>query len=127
MSGELEVKMLNPTDEDYPSNVMKFVPFKEKYQLFKISHLTVVPLVQVIDALSIMPDYIVKDGIKYCPLCLQELGEKYKGEGQIDALEKIKADLLNLEFNFHYDWATTKHIIEIIDKHISELKGENSG
>ena len=81
---ELEVKMLKPTDEDYPSIVMKFVPFKEKYQLFKIDNLTVVPLVQVIDALSIMPDYIVKDGIKYCPLCLQKLDEKCKDERRIN-------------------------------------------
>lgn len=42
----------------------------------------------------------------------------------IEEFEDIKADLLNLEFNFHYDWATTKHIIDIIDNHIKKLKGE---
>ena len=49
--------------------------------------------------------------------------------GLIEELEKIKSEILFSELdNIEYIayWKALKHCYEIVDKHISELKGENN-
>ena len=50
---DLNFRVITPSDKDYPS-AMQLVPLKEKYVLFGIDDLIVVPLFQVMDAISIL-------------------------------------------------------------------------
>ena len=50
---DLNFRVITPSDKDYPS-AMQLVPFKEKYVLFGIDDLIVVPLFQVMYAISIL-------------------------------------------------------------------------
>lgn len=65
----IELKELKPDDKDYPFRFLACVPDYEKYTLFSINKLVVVPLYQVIDKIGIKPDVIVRDGISYCANC----------------------------------------------------------
>lgn len=67
------IHVIKVGDKDYPL-VMELVPFAEKYNLLSINGLTVVPLCQVIDALSVIKaDYIIRNGIKCCPTCMKPI------------------------------------------------------
>ena len=71
-----EIHLVKPTDEDYPVH-MELVEHKERYSLISLDGLILVPLVQVIDALSgIKADVIVKNGKKICPNCGARMGEE---------------------------------------------------
>ena len=50
---DMKFRVITPSDKDYPS-AMRLVPFKEKYTLIGIDDLIVVPLFQVMDAISIL-------------------------------------------------------------------------
>lgn len=70
----INVHEMKPTDKDYPTLVMSLVPKAEQYTLFSINGLTVVPLVQVLDAImAIKPDTVRKNGIEYCANCGAEI------------------------------------------------------
>ena len=71
----MEIKEIKPTDKEYPI-IMCLVDKPEKYTLFDLGGLTVVPLCQVIDALlTIKPDVNVVNGVKYCPNCGAKMEE----------------------------------------------------
>lgn len=68
------VHNVHANDSDYPS-AMLAVSGKENYDLISIDGLICVPLFQVIDKLmSVTPDVIVRNGVKYCPSCGTEIG-----------------------------------------------------
>ena len=49
-----------------------------------------------------------------------------KREGVIEELEKIKAEIEELKSDSdYYEWYGIKRTVNLIDNHISELKGEN--
>jgi hypothetical protein len=55
--------------------------------------------------------------------CLKEYVNKQK----VEELEKIKAETQDLLISYGYlDMHTNNDIIEILDNHIAELKGENN-
>lgn len=59
-NGICNIHIIKAGDKDYPS-VMELVPFAEKYDLLSINGVIVVPLFQVIDAISdIKADYIIR-------------------------------------------------------------------
>jgi hypothetical protein len=75
----ISIHELKPTDNDYPTLVMKLVPKAEQYTLFRVNGMTVVPLFQVIDAImTIKPDTIRRNGVDYCSNC----GAKMQGVGK---------------------------------------------
>ena len=66
----IDIHELKPTDKDYPTLIMRLVPKAEQYTLFSINGTTVVPLFQVIDAITVIkPDTIKRNGIEYCANC----------------------------------------------------------
>lgn len=68
-----EIHLIKPVDDDYPV-CMELVENKERYSLISLDGLILVPLVQVIDAISgIKADVIVKNGKKICPNCGAEM------------------------------------------------------
>lgn len=72
----MEINEIKPTDKEYPI-IMCLVDKPEKYTLFDLDGLTVVPLCQVIDAiLTIKPDVNVVNGVKYCANCGAKLPEE---------------------------------------------------
>lgn len=73
------VRHITLSDKDYPIVAMSLVEDREKYDLFKIDDLTVVPLCQVIDLMeTVKPSYIKKDNKCYCPICNSEVKEGFK-------------------------------------------------
>ena len=63
------VRKIEPDDKDYPL-AMKLVPFAEKYNLISIDGLTLVPLFEVIEAISLIKaDIVRKNGVDCCPTC----------------------------------------------------------
>lgn len=76
----ISMHMISEGDADYPEFEMLLVEHKERYNLFSIDvngrGLVVVPLFQVIDAISsVKPNYTIKNGKKYCSNCWQEVTE----------------------------------------------------
>lgn len=68
------VHMVKESDKDYPTMQMLLVPYRHKYNLMSIDGLIVVPLHQVIDDISEpKADYILQDGVKYCPKCMKPI------------------------------------------------------
>ena len=60
----ISIKLLNPTDENYPI-IMNLVYNAEQYDLLMLDNLILVPLYQVIDKLTdIKPDVIIRKGKK---------------------------------------------------------------
>ena len=69
MDETINIKLLKPTDKDYPI-IMNLVYNAEQYDLLMLDKLIYVPLYQVIDELiNIKPDVIIKNGKKICPNC----------------------------------------------------------
>lgn len=79
------IHIIRQTDDDYPLS-MYLVPNKEQYDLISIDGLVVVPLVQVLNAISsVKADIIIRDGVKYCANCgriLNAVTKKYFPEGE---------------------------------------------
>lgn len=72
-----KVHMVKENDEDYPTMQMLLVPYRHKYDLMSVDGLIVVPLHQVIDDISEpKADYILQDGVKYCPKCMKPIEAK---------------------------------------------------
>ena len=75
MDEAINIKLLKPTDKDYPI-IMNLVYNAEQYDLLMLDKLIYIPLYQVIDELiDIKPDVIIKNGKKICPNCGAEMGE----------------------------------------------------
>ena len=73
MDETINIKLLKPTDKDYPI-IMNLVYNAEQYDLLMLDKLVYVPLYQVIDELiDIKPDVIIKNGKKICPNCGAEM------------------------------------------------------
>ena len=76
MDETINIKLLKPTDKDYPI-IMNLVYNAEQYDLLMLDKLIYVPLYQVIDELiDIKPDAIIKNGKKICPNCGAEMRGK---------------------------------------------------
>lgn len=76
----MTIRLLEINDKDYPL-IMNIVPNKEKYDLFKIDDLVVVPLMQVIDAIALVKsDVTIRNGIRYCSNCGAEMVEPQESE-----------------------------------------------
>ena len=77
-----EIHLIKPIDADYPV-CMELVENKERYSLISLDGLILVPLVQVIDAISgIKADVIVKNGKKICPNCGAEMRKERDNESR---------------------------------------------
>jgi hypothetical protein len=86
----MEIKMIKPTDVDYPL-AMNLVPFAEKYDLMKIDNLVVVPLFQVIDAISeVKADIVVHDGVECCPTCMKPIKGTFTKSDMLAMLTEIQ-------------------------------------
>lgn len=69
----MTITKLTDKDKDYPL-IMCLVPNKEKYDLFSVDGMVVVPLFQVIDAISeVKADAIIRNGVKCCPTCMNPI------------------------------------------------------
>ena len=72
----MTIRVLEINDKDYPL-IMNLVSNKEKYDLFKIDDLVVVPLMQVIDAIALVKsDVTIRNGIRYCSNCGAKMEEE---------------------------------------------------
>lgn len=70
----LVLKKLNPTDKEYPKLMMALVDNPERYDIYEGGGYDLVPLIQVLDALSgIKADEIVRNGKRICPNCGAEI------------------------------------------------------
>ena len=86
---KMEIKMIKPTDADYPL-AMNLVPFAEKYELMQIDNLVVVPLFQVIDAISeVKADIVVHDGVECCPTCMKPIKGTFTKADMVAMLEDL--------------------------------------
>lgn len=89
----MEIKMIKPTDADYPL-AMNLVPFAEKYELIKIDNLVVVPLFQVIDAISeVKADIVVHDGVECCPTCMKPIKGTFTKSDMVAMLTELKKEI----------------------------------
>ena len=97
----MEIKMIKPTDANYPL-AMNLVPFAEKYELMQIDNLVVVPLFQVIDAISeVKADIVVHDGVECCPTCMKPIKGTFTKADMVAMLEELKKEVEeNLEDNY---------------------------
>lgn len=101
---DIDVHFIKSNDKDYPTIPMALVPFRENYNLISLrvgdtKPLTVVPLFQVLDAISYpKADYIVIDGVKCCPTCRKPVypkNDKPSGEWIANAPQY---DMLNPQY-----------------------------
>lgn len=131
----MEIKLLRPTDVDYPI-IMKLVPFADKYDLMKIDDLTVVPLLQVFDAISVVKaDIDVKNGVECCPTCGKPIKDIFTKDEVIamfkDLIDKI--DNLYTEAKKNYRDGYTSYCEgvddsrELIQQKINSLKENKDG
>ena len=76
----MTIRVLEINDKDYPL-IMNLVPNKEKYDLFKIDDLVVVPLMQVIDAIALVKsDVTIRNGVRYCSDCGAKMTDRSENE-----------------------------------------------
>ena len=96
----MEIKMIKPTDVDYPL-AMNLVPFAEKYKLIQIGDLVVVPLFQVIDAISEVKAYIVvHDGVECCPTCMKPIKGTFTKADMLAMLTELKSNIDELASSY---------------------------
>ncbi len=120
--------MIKPTDADYPL-AMNLVPFAEKYELMQIDNLVVVPLFQVIDAISeVKADIVVHDGVECCPTCMKPIKGTFTKSDMLAMLTEIQAKIEKTakeEELIDKKWAKGLHYSEeIIQQKIDKLKGK---
>lgn len=120
----MEIKMIKPTDADYPL-AMNLVPFAEKYKLIQIGDLVVVPLFQVIDAISeVKVDIVVHNGVECCPTCMKPIKGTFTKADLVNMLEEIKT---GINYEFHDDggyYADKDEVDAYIQQKINSLKEE---
>jgi len=69
MNEPLIPRNIRASDPDYPLEMM-LVPNREQYALIELGGVVLVPLHQVIDALSsVKPNWVKRNGVKYCYNC----------------------------------------------------------
>jgi hypothetical protein len=125
----MEIKMIKPTDVDYPL-AMNLVPFAEKYDLMKIDNLVVVPLFQVIDAISeVKADIVVHDGVECCPTCMKPIKGTFTKSDMVAMLTEIQLEIeeVKTQNGFDKSWdRAVKECSKVIQQKIDALKGENT-
>jgi len=117
----MEIKMIKPTDANYPL-AMNLVPFAEKYELMQIDNLVVVPLFQVIDAISeVKADIVVHDGVECCPTCMKPIKGTFTKADMVAMLEEIHLEIEEKATDLCDDgWWLTYN--DIIQQKIDKLK-----
>jgi hypothetical protein len=124
----MEIKMIKPTDVDYPL-AMNLVPFAEKYDLMKIDNLVVVPLFQVIDAISeVKADIVVHDGVECCPTCMKPIKGTFTKSDMVAMLTELQTEIEELDLKDSFlDYQrgaeeTREYIANLIQQKIDSLK-----
>lgn len=120
---DIDVHFIESNDKDYPTIPMALVPFKENYNLISLrvgdtKPLTVVPLSQVLDAISYpKADYIVIDGVKCCPTCRKPVYPKNDkpSEKWIPVSERLPEEKVNPITMDFYEYPCTVKFGDVYD------------